>query len=687
MRRSLKATTAILASLNLALPLPALAQSQEQPAEAAPDCSATPDDPACATAAPDPSSEPASETEAPGTEQEATEDAAPAEAPAEEPAVAGAEADAEAGEGSDAPAEAVPAPEADTPATEEEAPATDGAAAAPEETQPAPDEDAPAEAIPPSEEAAPTDEPVSAEDPAAETQPEATAPSDGEASTDTEADGAATNGDASATETETETETEGGAGAEMPSAESLEQSLQQDSDAQSGEAGADAEGDAPAPESAAETGADAEVGAEGEATPRGEQSSGTDTQTDAEAPETSSETDGEMSSETETETETDASTEAGGDQDIAPEGSEASASEEAAIEGEAPRAAAAAEDAEPVETDTTTVTEDDARTSSEDFQSAIDRSEDPGAQNEVAASDDGDSGLSTLEKGLLLGAGALAVGAVLNNNRRVVASADDRVVVSRGEGNYELIKDDNAILARPGSQVETQTFDDGSSRTVVTYDDGSQVVTIRDADLRVLRRERVTPNGESILLVDDLDRTVQPVDVQTLRASERPSRTVDLSDEAALREALSYDQGFDRAYSLGQVRSIQEVRAQVPAVDLEAITFDTGSAAIRPEQAEELRGLGSYIRETIAENPRAVFLVEGHTDAVGDAATNLALSDRRAESVALALGEYFEVPTSNLVVQGYGERFPKVDTQDAERANRRATVRNITPLLQTAAAN
>ena len=96
---------------------------------------------------------------------------------------------------------------------------------------------------------------------------------------------------------------------------------------------------------------------------------------------------------------------------------------------------------------------------------------------------------------------------------------------------------------------------------------------------------------------------------------------------------------------------------------------------------------GLTIEDRLAENPREVFLIEGHTDAVGNDAFNLALSDRRAETVALALTENFNIPPENLVVQGYGERYLKVPTQDAERTNRRATVRNITPLLQVAAAN
>jgi outer membrane protein OmpA-like peptidoglycan-associated protein len=77
-------------------------------------------------------------------------------------------------------------------------------------------------------------------------------------------------------------------------------------------------------------------------------------------------------------------------------------------------------------------------------------------------------------------------------------------------------------------------------------------------------------------------------------------------------------------------------------------------------------------------------MIEGYTDAIGSNAANLALSDRRAESVALALTEYFDVPPENLVVQGYGEEFLKIPTLGDERANRRASVRRITDLLRTA---
>jgi outer membrane protein OmpA-like peptidoglycan-associated protein len=39
--------------------------------------------------------------------------------------------------------------------------------------------------------------------------------------------------------------------------------------------------------------------------------------------------------------------------------------------------------------------------------------------------------------------------------------------------------------------------------------------------------------------------------------------------------------------------------------------------------------------------------------------------------------EFYDIPPENLTTQGYGETYLKVETEKAERANRRATVRRI----------
>ena len=211
-------------------------------------------------------------------------------------------------------------------------------------------------------------------------------------------------------------------------------------------------------------------------------------------------------------------------------------------------------------------------------------------------------------------------------------------------------------------------------------------MTVRDASLRVLRRTLIQPDGSEVILIDDT-AAFEPVDVATLPPAPIVTPSTRTGTDDALRAALAREAGLERRFSLAQVRNIAEVRALAPAFEVDTVTFASGSAAIAPEQAENLTGLAREVLDAIRDNPREVFLVEGHTDAVGDAAYNLALSDRRAETLALALNEYFGVPVENMVVQGYGERFLKVNTQGDERANRRATVRRITNLLQTAAAN
>jgi outer membrane protein OmpA-like peptidoglycan-associated protein len=138
---------------------------------------------------------------------------------------------------------------------------------------------------------------------------------------------------------------------------------------------------------------------------------------------------------------------------------------------------------------------------------------------------------------------------------------------------------------------------------------------------------------------------------------------------------------IDRRYSLDEIRYSASVRQRMPSIDLDSINFETGSWEIPPDQAAKLQGIADGLNRAISANPRAVFLIEGHTDAVGSDVDNLSLSDRRAESAAELLTQQFQVPAENLTSQGYGEQYLKEQTDGPSRVNRRVTIRNITPLL------
>lgn len=321
------------------------------------------------------------------------------------------------------------------------------------------------------------------------------------------------------------------------------------------------------------------------------------------------------------------------------------------------------------------VTTENTRRSDQDFETT--------ATGASKAKDD--SGLSGLEKALLVGLGAVVVGTVLKNGDKVLSNSGDRVVLQDEGGELRVLKDDDALLRRPGDEVRTERFSDGSTRQTVLKPDGGKIVTIRSSDGTVLRRTNIDARGNEIVLFDDLadEREVVVRDLPPVGA---PSLNAFDYSEAQLRAALIAEQsvGQERGFSLRQVREIGEVRALAPQIELDAARFASSSAAIAPEQARNLSRVGNTMRQLIQDDPRTVFLIEGHTDAVGDATYNLALSDRRAETVALALTEYFDVPPENMIIQGYGESALKVNTALAEQANRRAVVRNITDLLRRA---
>ena len=351
-------------------------------------------------------------------------------------------------------------------------------------------------------------------------------------------------------------------------------------------------------------------------------------------------------------------------------------------------AADASTDAEPTEVTEGTIGTGDVRTSTQEFDTQIDGSavvagEETGAS--AGTTSTADDGMTRFDQTLMLGLGAVAVGSLLNDGSEVVANTGDRVVVNRN-GQLVVYKDDNALLFREGSNVRTETFADGSTRTFVARADGGQIVTIRDREGRVLRRTQVATDGTEVRLFDDTIEA-QAIDASQLANYARADSILfSTADQAALRTALMSETNPDRRFTVRQIRENEEVRNLVAGIDLDTINFATGSSALRQGDVETLRSVGATLEEILRATPGEVFMIEGHTDAVGDAVSNLTLSDRRAETVALALTENFAIAPENLLVQGYGEQFLKVETQDSELANRRATVRRITPLLQHAAA-
>jgi OOP family OmpA-OmpF porin len=119
-----------------------------------------------------------------------------------------------------------------------------------------------------------------------------------------------------------------------------------------------------------------------------------------------------------------------------------------------------------------------------------------------------------------------------------------------------------------------------------------------------------------------------------------------------------------------------EQEAAAPSANLD-IDFQSGSAKLTPQAVASLDQLGKAL--TSSTLAAYNFKIVGHTDTVGDAATNQSLSEQRAAAVKNYLETNFNVSSTRLQSEGVGESDLLVQTppNTAEQQNRRVQVINL----------
>jgi outer membrane protein OmpA-like peptidoglycan-associated protein len=138
---------------------------------------------------------------------------------------------------------------------------------------------------------------------------------------------------------------------------------------------------------------------------------------------------------------------------------------------------------------------------------------------------------------------------------------------------------------------------------------------------------------------------------------------------------------LDRRYSIEEVEASPELREAMPRVEIDTVHFGFNEAFVRAEEVENLDRIAEIIERILSKHPRERFVIEGHTDAVGSDASNLALSRQRAAAIKKALSTYYVIPARNLQTVGLGERYLKIPTAEAEQENRRVSVSRGTLVL------
>jgi outer membrane protein OmpA-like peptidoglycan-associated protein len=106
--------------------------------------------------------------------------------------------------------------------------------------------------------------------------------------------------------------------------------------------------------------------------------------------------------------------------------------------------------------------------------------------------------------------------------------------------------------------------------------------------------------------------------------------------------------------------------------DFDRLLFDTGKATLQPASEEQLTNIAAILKAY----PQVKIRIGGYTDNTGDPATNVALSEQRADNVMAELVR-LGIDPARMSAKGYGAEDPIADnsTEEGRQKNRRISLR------------
>ncbi|MDK9701091.1 MAG: OmpA family protein [bacterium] len=149
-------------------------------------------------------------------------------------------------------------------------------------------------------------------------------------------------------------------------------------------------------------------------------------------------------------------------------------------------------------------------------------------------------------------------------------------------------------------------------------------------------------------------------------------------ESEALKRAQQLEEKAKRIGGAFTAKEAQSVVVQKGTIllRLTGISFPSGTATVNQSMQKFL----NRVVQAVQEVSSATFVVEGHTDALGDNDTNKELSEQRAAAVASYLRTNLALPASRINSVGRGEDQPIADNNTREG---RAQNRRIDILIQT----
>ena len=194
-----------------------------------------------------------------------------------------------------------------------------------------------------------------------------------------------------------------------------------------------------------------------------------------------------------------------------------------------------------------------------------------------------------------------------------------------------------------------------------------------------------TSVGEVNTKVDSLGRSVEETQERTRRNEGRITE-VDQKAQAATQSAQQAGQAAATAQSTA-VEVGTKANARFDAIDVAnrrlvfevVLSEDQGNFRFgQTKLPDEAKVRIDEMVKELTQDPKNVYIeIEGHTDNVGDPATNERIGLERAEAVQRYLYEQYQIPLHKMNIISYGEDKPAApnNTRDGRAQNRRVVIK------------
>lgn len=239
-------------------------------------------------------------------------------------------------------------------------------------------------------------------------------------------------------------------------------------------------------------------------------------------------------------------------------------------------------------------------------------------------------------------------------NQKQIADRDKQLSVMQTRLEATKKRYDNESVARLLAEKRLKVARDGAKKN-----DASITKTNRKVQMLA---EQLKQNQVVIrqLKIDLTNEKMKVLQLSTGKTASPPKEAAKLvpTDVVGIMPALS---------------SISDLSVMSPASEwtIQGLEFEKSSAEIKLESAGNLDKLVDYLKQ----NKKLHIQVNGYTDSTGSAASNLKLSQKRAQAVADYLQQQ-GVDQDQINVLAYGERRPVADneTEAGRVKNRRVAV-------------